>query len=245
MCNLNKKDGFTLLEMVIVLAVIATIMAFVVGGRSIIEASERSSVISDVNNIKSAIKAFRNKYRALPGDLRNASEYWPVGCTDDAFSLCNGNFDGIINTDLVTDYEGYRAWNHLSLAGMVQGDFTGTKDSGKATISVNMLGSKIETGGFYMGSLDVYGRSDGNHIQFTSENNNGMDGGILNAKSAQAIDDKMDDGQADAGQVFSVRGMNGGSFETGCVSSGNLNAPSTYQLNNSLKTCRMFFWFYD
>jgi len=244
-CNVNEKDGFTLLEMVIVLAIIGTIMGFIVGGKSIIEASERSSIISDVNNFKAGIKAFKIKYRALPGDLRNASDYWPADCTDDAFSKCNGNFDGIINTDLATDYEGFRAWNHLSLAGMIKGSYTGTKDGGKATISVNMPGSKIEIGGYMMGSLDVYGRTEGNHIQFSSENNNGMDGGILNSKSAQAIDDKLDDGQADAGQVFSVRGKDGGSFESGCVTSANLNAPSTYQLNIALKTCRMFFWFED
>lgn len=240
-----KRQGFTLIEMAIVLTVIAIIVAFIIGGKSIIDASERSSVISDINNFKSSIKSFRIKYRAIPGDLRNASNYWPIDCIDDAFSSCNGNFDGKINTTLATDYEGFRAWNHLSLAGMIKSSFTGTKDGGKATISVNMPSSKILAGGYMLGSVSVYGRTEDNYIQFSSEDNSVMDGGVIDAKTASSIDEKIDDGEADSGEVYSAHGTNSGSWESGCVTSVNFNAPSTYQLNSRLKTCRMFFWFAD
>ncbi len=242
-----QQKGFTLIEMAVILVILGIVAGGIIAGRSIVKASELKSVISNINDIKTSIKSFRLKYNALPGDFRNAKDYWPdPKCVADAFSPCNGNGNGKINEGASTA-ENFRAWNHLSLGGFMRELYTGTRDSLKATLTVNMPPSGVMGGGFQLRGVTIYGRSQGNSIQFSSEENNDMDGGILAAGQAFSIDEKIDDGLADSGQVFTTKGYSGSSFfSSGCVTSPdftNAISASTYIKDDEDIKCRMFFWF--
>lgn len=108
----RHQSGFTLMEMVVILTIIALIIGGVLMGRSIMRNSELQAVISDVNRLRNAAKMFQDKYTYLPGDFPDAGSLWggDTGCnvaatpdTDAATenhvpkkATCGGNGDGSI-----------------------------------------------------------------------------------------------------------------------------------------------------
>lgn len=103
------KQGFTLIELAIVIVVVGLITVGVVGGRSIMESADRQAIIRDFSNISTAINAFYLEYGALPGDFDEAEDYWP----EDGV---NGDGNKFIST--------YLLWNHLNLSGILSNEVT-------------------------------------------------------------------------------------------------------------------------
>ena len=73
-----RQKGFTLIELSIVIVIIGLIVAGVIGGQSLIQQSKLRSIITDVNKYKTAYNTFYLQFSSLPGDMSNASSYWPV-----------------------------------------------------------------------------------------------------------------------------------------------------------------------
>jgi prepilin-type N-terminal cleavage/methylation domain-containing protein len=130
------KAGFTLIEMSIVLVIIGLIAGGVLVGRDLILQAQLRSLMQQIERYKTAAMTFRGKYYALPGDMPNATSFWPADpacggngvrpymATSDGMT-CNGNGDGIIYGSYWA--EQHLFWQHLSLAGLIQdGPFTGT-----------------------------------------------------------------------------------------------------------------------
>ena len=114
---MQRNSGFTLLEMSIVITVIALIIGGIMLGDNLIRNAQINSVTGEMSNHISAIKTFQDKYQAMPGDFSQATTYWS--------SATNGDGDGHIS-----DVEGFDAWQHLALAGMVEGSYTGATGPG-------------------------------------------------------------------------------------------------------------------
>ncbi|MCH7859804.1 MAG: prepilin-type N-terminal cleavage/methylation domain-containing protein, partial [Candidatus Marinimicrobia bacterium] len=129
----KRQQGFTLVELSISLVIIALVVAAIVSGMELKRVAELRSVISDIHKFNTAIRIFENKYNYLPGDIYNASRYFP-GCVDDEANLCNGNGDGEISPAYT---EGLRVWQHLALSNILPGPYTGLMSSG-GDMSFNM-----------------------------------------------------------------------------------------------------------
>lgn len=114
------KKGFTLLELSIVLVIIGLIIGGVTAGQDLIRAAELNAVNNQINQYRVAINTFKLKYNQLPGDMTNAQSYWP-SCVDNGVNTCNGDGDGVV----IFGSEGYRFWQHLSLAGLIAGSYNG------------------------------------------------------------------------------------------------------------------------
>lgn len=110
---MNK--AFTLVELAIVLIIIGLITGGVVGAQSLIESGKRQSIIKEMTELKTIISAFRLEYDALPGDFKDAEEYWGASNT------LNGNGNGIISRSQPY-YEMLSFWNHLSNAELINQD---------------------------------------------------------------------------------------------------------------------------
>ncbi len=88
------------------------------------------SVFKEINQIGVAVKQFNTLYETIPGDFGNSYFYFGDGCGGDAAAPtgCNGNNDGIIqDADSATrsSVESLRFWQHLKLADLIEGSFSG------------------------------------------------------------------------------------------------------------------------
>ena len=72
----RTKNGFTLIELSIVIVIIGLIVAGVVGGQALVRQSKLRSIITDHQKIQTSMNAFKLEYNYLPGDIPNASDYW-------------------------------------------------------------------------------------------------------------------------------------------------------------------------
>lgn len=123
---MSQRQGFTLIEMSIVLVIIGLIVGGVLAGKELVDNAKVLKLRSAVENAVAATRSFEGKYDALPGDMANANVIWP-SC-DSPATNCNGN--GNQKIDLT---ESARAWQQLSDAGMVPGSYDGQGLSGIGT----------------------------------------------------------------------------------------------------------------
>src|SRR5688500_4541698 len=72
----TARQGYTLIEVSIVLMVIALLSGGILVAQSLIRQSELRQVAGEVDSTKKAIEEFRDKYLGLPGDITNAENFW-------------------------------------------------------------------------------------------------------------------------------------------------------------------------
>jgi prepilin-type N-terminal cleavage/methylation domain-containing protein len=128
-----QRNGFTLIELSIVLVIIGLIVGAILVGRDLVAAAQYRRAVSDLENLKTSIATFKNKYNCLPGDCANATAFF--SCADDyttpwSGNYCNGDGDGLYDSDGTSSnatYEGtLRIWEQLSDAGLpFLGTYTG------------------------------------------------------------------------------------------------------------------------
>jgi hypothetical protein len=236
---LNKYNlAFSLIEISVVLIIISFIVGGITVGSNLVRQSYLKAVISEFNSIQTAINNFYTTYNALPGDFAYAGNLWSsnAACPNSVAPVgCNGNGDGIINFNGPTGSETFRSWQHLSLAGMVNGIFTGTKTE------IYQYPSKYPQGIYTLRYSDpwAHGPAD-NLIEFGKWMGQVATGGLLLPIEAYSIDLKIDDGYANSGILY---GNDGDSITTGYCSYnyGGTITPS-YNLTgvgSNLQSCRM------
>ncbi len=218
--RVSLRKGFTLIEMSIVLLIIAFIIGGIIGGQEMIKAARLQRVGKEAYEIRDAVAIFQDKYQGLPGDLANANSLWAnSGCTDtaDHTNPCSGDGSGTIRFNksilaytAANGQEIPRFWQHLNLAQMFPGNYTGLLDGGFVA-GVNMPSAPLD-GTYWQVSWRtafIQAGAGGTWIrgQYSSIGNmvalESPLGGLL-AVDAKAIDSKLDDGIAYTGRIFSA-----------------------------------------
>ena len=77
--------------------ILGLLVGGILAGQSLIRASELRAVTTEFTKYQTALNSFRDKYFAYPGDMTNATSFWP-SCGTTALTTaegCNGNGDGI------------------------------------------------------------------------------------------------------------------------------------------------------
>ncbi len=152
----KMKNGFTLIELSVVLVVIGLLIGGIIAGQSLIRQSQINSILVDEQKYTSAALSFQQKYNALPGDFANAVGYWGspsgattpytnstycAGMTGTGTQTCNGDGNGQIaesaypGYDTTYLYEAFLFWQHLVNAQLIQGSYTGIVGSAGYTSS--------------------------------------------------------------------------------------------------------------
>ena len=203
------KQGFTLIELSVVLVIIGLIVGGISVGQDMLRHAEVMNVMADVHKFQSAVETFEKKYQTLPGDFSTASTYWS-SCIDNGANLCDGNGNGMITEAS----ENIRFWQHLSLAKLIEGRY----DGGQLVGSTNdTMYPKTPMGNYWNADLDV----DANNRESTVVS---FPISQLTPEEAMALDEKYDDGYAPYNLIFS----NG--YEETCTS-GFVTSPDNYDVS--------------
>lgn len=137
--------GFTLVELSIVMVIIAIIIGSVMVSTNLLRNARLRSIMVDKENYVSAMDEFKQRYKALPGDMANATEIWgeeQANFTDCAVlstasttkKTCNGDGDDsiakvpeaiIMSGGYEIFHEYFRFWQHLANAGLIDGTYAG------------------------------------------------------------------------------------------------------------------------
>src|SRR3979490_2585529 len=139
----STEAGFTLVEIAIVLVIIGLLLGGILKGQEMITQAKIKNVINDFNGIAVAVTSYQDRYRALPGDDKNATTRWTT--QNPALGDGDGSITGLYNATVagaapVAAEESNLFWQHLRIAGFVPGVTTGT---GTGTQPPNAAGGMI------------------------------------------------------------------------------------------------------
>jgi prepilin-type N-terminal cleavage/methylation domain-containing protein len=172
----KQQQGFTLVEIAIVLVIIGLLLGGILKGQEMITQAKIKNVVADFSGISAAYYGYQDRYRAIPGDDDKADTRWGVA---------KGNGDGIVQGEYYTttvDAESRLWWEHLRRSGFVGG--TGQQQPLNAVVGV--MG--VQTGD----GLGASGLGFSSLIMCSAN---------LPDKIAIAVDSQMDDGAIGTGGV--------------------------------------------
>jgi prepilin-type N-terminal cleavage/methylation domain-containing protein len=188
----SRTQGFTLIEIAIVLVIIGLLLGGILKGQELITSARVRNLISQQDGIKAAFFGFQDRYRALPGDYSSAATNIQLITTGTAG---NGNGDGRITIGGTPD-ESILAWEHLARSGFINGNYVyGTGTVTDLTTPKNPYGQFLQ-----MAWDNTYAVSAGTPIN----RHNLKTGPQIPVEIVSEVDRKVDDGVGNTGSfVFS------------------------------------------
>lgn len=230
-----KKKGFTLVELSIVLVIIGLLIGGVLVGQSLIDSAKVNSVTSEFLQYEAAARLFRTKYKHLPGDN-----------TLFAHDGDNAAGNGIISYPGTGQQgEWLRAWQHLSLGGMVEGNYTGLKNGTTPVLDENTVRSKaFKNAGYSFFKYNSVGYYNGSQTIMFGEPrpSSSTTNSAISTAIATAIDQKLDDGVADTGIV---RPHPEAALSPGCFTNtvgGSTYSAADYNISSSTGLCNLMYY---
>lgn len=252
------KNGFTLVELSIVLVILGLLVGGVLAGQSLIHSAELRALVTEYDKFRVANNAFRDKYFGIAGDITNATAFWGsaggtgsdgacANSTGTPPQTCNGNGDGFVTEQdgiIAQTNEDLRHWQQLANAGLIEGQFNGRWPAAPPVFvgGVNVPASKVG-GVFYMwgtanwsANTTTFAGPWGNVITLfepsTGSNN------VMTSEDAWNVDSKLDDARPASGRIIGWKG----DATYACTSNAN-NATddpaATYSLNVPGKICSL------
>lgn len=121
MTRKQKENGFTLVEIAIVLVIIGLLLGGILKGQEMITQARIKNLIADFSGVSAAYHGYQDRYRRLPGDDGEADTRWSLGIPSPASGSYNdGIVSGLYNSTTAND-ESRLFWLHLRRAGFVAG----------------------------------------------------------------------------------------------------------------------------
>lgn len=228
----KSQQGFTLLELSIVLVIIGLIVGGVLVGQDLIKAAEIRATVGQYEKYNSAINTFRGKYNGIPGDLVSGT-----GGLAESFGLCpvagcldgtagNGDGNGLVEGGslgaTIALGETLVFWQQLSAANLIDSQLgallsdTGAvaTDTTAASVSTYIPAARLARGNYFTvganAGLNYYVLAAFGATPISTAGAYTFRVGLTPIESYN-IDTKVDDGLPNAG-VVQARGTDVSAF---------------------------------
>lgn len=208
--------GFSLIELSVVLVIIGLLVGGLVVGRSYIRNAEVTAMMTEAKFYINAFGEFQLRYNNIPGDMATASTVWSSAYDGD------GNGQILSSSDVlsVTMPEVFYAFQHLHLAGLIDGGYTGESSGGAGTVLAKaglnvprapmqgvayMLDHPDATDGVVSSDSFYFDGDYGHVLRVGALDAAGMglpDGVFLSPEQTQSLDLKFDDGKPGMGWIM-------------------------------------------
>ena len=213
----QKKAGFTLIELSIVLVIIGLIVGGVLVGQDLIRAAEVRSAIAQVEKLNTGVNTFRGKFNAVPGDMAtsiatqfgfgNASCAGTAGLRDG-----NGVLEGNAGSGSLLQAGGETGlfWNDISSStagNLIDGSFSTATCVGVPTVPSTSFTAYFPPSKLGRGAY-LYVYADSGYNFYGMSTISAVASGVLTSAvslsvmQAYNIDTKMDDGRPTTGNVL-------------------------------------------
>ncbi len=246
-----KKNGFTLVELAIVMTIIGLLIGGILKAQSMVENAKITRTINTVESFKVAIISFRDKYGGIPGDMVNATTRLPncnasffcsngngndkLGQSEDVDNIAWSTF--LANKDVLPNLETVMVWKHLVLSNYLSGVNPSSNPANPGWGETHP--ASTFAGGFELfydpyttaGATGNFLRLSNDGLTRTVSGTNGT--AAVSPMLASKIDRKMDDGLPLSGFMMANYGVR----TDGC------NLDSEYRETDSRNNC-ILFWVY-
>ena len=255
----QPSNGFSLVELSIVLVILGLLVGGILAGQSLIRAAEIRSVTTESQKFMTGFNAFRDRYMGYPGDLTNATAFWGddnAACPDAAVAngtpgTCNGNGNAFMDAGAAgATSELFQLWKQMALAGLIEGNYSGLAGAGGSfhyVMGTNGPRSKVTNAGWgiasrmpnFGGGPNDYKLDYGNFLAIGTQTASSMPtAAAFRPEEAWNIDTKMDDGRPGLGKVIVTN------WNDACATGGATNADlatSVYKLSENSVQCAIYF----
>jgi len=214
----QKQQGFTLVELAIVLVIIGLIVGGVLVGQDLIKAATVRSTLGDIEKYNAAATTFRNKYGGLPGDLlaANATQFGLLTATGRTGAAGLGDGNGLIEgcgaAAVALGCETALFWVDLSTAGLIPQNLT-AYTSAATTVdnitSISAMQSYLPTQKVRQGTFAFVYTTGGRNYFTVATALTGAAGAVtlgagVTPNEGRSMDEKLDDALPRTGVVIAL-----------------------------------------
>jgi prepilin-type N-terminal cleavage/methylation domain-containing protein len=186
----RNQQGFTLVEIAIVLVIIGLLLGGILKGQEMITQAKIKNAITDFSGVSAAYFGYQDRYRATPGDDNQATRWGAAVISGDGNRVLVGTYkEACPATAVAATPESCLWWEHLRRSGFVSG--AGPQQPNNAFNG--LLG--VQTGDGAAAPVAVLANSTGGFTNIIMCSSN------LPDKVAIALDVQMDDGLLAGGAV--------------------------------------------
>lgn len=187
----RTNDGFTLVELSIVLVIIGLIIGGVLSGKQIMLNAQIANAANAIQGYQAQFQTYVQNYGAMPGDDASAKTRFSTAGIPANTSSSDGTLDGAFDSTTNSD-ETRLLWADLRAAGLVKG------------AGSNLAQPSNPFGG-------IYGFQ---HTAFASTSTGAITTNALclsevPGDAAMSIDSRLDDGESNTGSIVSGTSISG------------------------------------
>lgn len=212
------NEGFTLIELSIVLVIIGLIVGGVLVGQDLINAARIRSQISQIEKYKTAVNTFLLKFSYLPGDIP-PSQAAAFGFGARSGAPGDGDGDGLlcsmggncVNGGTLLGAETVMFWEDLTVANLIPGSFTQPDPVPPTSFIGTGPSDYLPTAAIGHGNyIHLYNDGAYNYYMITAVyplpafGMNRVTYHTITPMEAYSIDSKIDDGLPQTGTIISL-----------------------------------------